>query len=110
MTWSITPPNWGAGSHLGLPLMNEGQRGYGAPSADALIGFLRGVFLADDTLGERETQATGALLLAVYTHFPKLFHDRLDSATSQRWLERARQDPKVLKLKRIALARIAEYL
>ncbi len=59
---------------------------------------------------ERKTEALQALILAVRLHYPSLYRRRLARSPAVRCL--ATDDPsgRVVKLVRIALAALAEYL
>lgn len=110
--WLTPPIDWEEGSWLGIPLLGGKRRFTGFPHPDRLVHFLRRTFqnLKTVPLQERELQALGALLMALKQHFHRFYRDRVKSEVAEEILSRVEDDPKVLKLRRIALSRLAEYL
>lgn len=110
--WLTPPVDWEEGVWLGVPLIGGEREVSGFPHPDRLVHFLRRTFqnFRTSPLQERELQALGALLMALRQHFQSFYRDRVKSEVAEEILSLVGNDPKVLKLRRIALSRLAEYL
>ncbi|MBU6376643.1 MAG: helix-turn-helix transcriptional regulator [Bdellovibrionales bacterium] len=104
-----TPPDWGRLASLGLPLLTT-QETFVRPEKDLLRQELS--TLSTDTLhalvDPREAGAMRAWLSALHDHYPQLW-DRLAPHLNQ-WLEKQKLSGPEIKLRRIALSKLADYL
>jgi len=107
--------DWDALAAHGLPLAPLRDLPHVRPDADTLAALVR---LAAADLAreggvpdrERRAEAFAALLLALHNHFPKYFRTRFGRAALVRSHVPATPSGRVIKLHRIALAAVAEYL
>jgi hypothetical protein len=105
--------DWDMLALLGAPLLAKSQS-TAMPSGDLLIGQVQ---LASREFNEkprteesaRKLEALQALLIAVQSHFPRFFRERLDSPEI-RQLFPEEMTGRLIRLRRQALARICEYL
>lgn len=110
------PADWDLLAALGLPL-NPLRVRHPRRSEDALCSHLeraleevltRSEAVQDDR--ERKIEALQALLLAIRLHYPSLYRRRLARSPRVRSLSTDDPSGRVVKLVRIALAALAEYL
>jgi transcriptional regulator with XRE-family HTH domain len=112
--------DWDALAWLGVPLIQQGKEGARMnfqPSGRLLFDHLSraalALFESRESLGsedERRLQAVQALLVALNHHFPQLYERECSGKPAISRIYPTELTGRLIKLRRIALARIAEYL
>ena len=109
------PPDWDALASLGLPLSAADPRAV-VRDEEALVRHIRraAAALAEEVVepgsSARHVEALQALLLALRDHYPSLWRRALGRATSVSALMPMEIDGRLIKLRRMARARLGEYL
>jgi transcriptional regulator with XRE-family HTH domain len=98
--------DWDRLCALGVPLTSEVRARF-TPSEESLAREVR--LALREPLQERQSDALAGLLLALYEHFPSVFKRNFGKSSLAK---RLIQNPsgRVIKLKRLAVARVSEYL
>ena len=123
LTLTRTPADWDALAACGAPLFASGpgpRRGPvgAAPRAsrELLLRSLREACLdlsgpnpADEDR-ERKVEAVQAVLMALEAHFPSLFARQIRAPVFERFSSPKEPSGRLIKLKRLATARLASYL
>ncbi len=107
-----TPPDWAALAAHGLPIATQ-RRGTASRSPSSLRWLLEGALLAsrdEANWGPRQAEALQALMLALAHGYPSLFAAWfLRSPLARAWVPSC-PSGRVIKLRRIALSVLGEYL
>lgn len=115
LSMTIKPAHWDALAYLGAPLTTLSTVQSITPQLSTLLGTLREAcvelhYSNQVSDRERKLEAVQALLLALEEHFPKIFKKYCSPSTLIMSLKSKTITGKLIKLKRIAVARLAEYL
>lgn len=102
--------DWDSLSHLGLPLLSMTAKASWRPHSSDLLKALDdlGPHWSQIPLNSREANALGALLWAIQSHYPSVWMKVPRAAHA--WLPKALQKSCPLKLRRLALNQLQEYL
>jgi transcriptional regulator with XRE-family HTH domain len=109
----LSEPDWDLLVNCGLPLISEKKRAQGAPNADMLAQLIRKacVFtLQAGQIDRRKKEALQALLLAIQTHYPTYFKLSFRKCSAVQDVFPKKITGRIIKLKRIALSHISQYL
>jgi len=111
LSFAVTtqPIDWTHLAAMGVPITVSSVE-VKVRDAESLVKALRPAISNRDRLQARERKAIAATLFALKLHYPKVFHRLTQQIPiADRFLQ-AEQCPELIKLKRIALAKMAEYL
>lgn len=102
--------DWESLIPYGLPLVSLKNMVPVRPHREALLKNLNGVCLQLETVKptSREGMCLAAWLLALKDHYPSVWRS-VDPQLSK-WLENLEVTPSLIKLRRLALARVSSYL
>ena len=103
--------NVGRAISLGVPL--TGKRDPGTPPSKEALRIESRKWIhqvLEGQLGERDEAAIWALFLALKTHFPKVYSEFIASREVEDALKEKSREGKIIKLYRIALAEVSQYL
>ncbi len=104
--------DWDELCFLGAPMMGQSPTGhFSTPTRERLIQLIRLASLDPEILeNDRKKESLQSLLLAIHDHYPRIFKKYLSNQKFLYEIYPKEISGRLIKLRRIALAKISEYL
>ncbi len=104
-------PDWSVLSVLGAPLaLEEPHPSPVHRSPELLVHQLRLALAQTESLSPRQHEAVWAVLLSLHDHYPRFFRRHFGRSSASDALLRHPPTGRIVKLRRLALAVLSEYL